>query len=148
MKSWTEKLNSPRPHQVKPAPRDMAGMKAGQIMLIPTAHMIDDFIRKLPEGQSKHPRRLRAELADQFRAEITCPITTGIFLRIVAEAAWESYQSGTPLSEVTPVWRVISPDTPTFSKLSFDNQFILDQRESEGLDKEVSQESSSSTRSP
>lgn len=134
MKSWTEKLNSPRPHQVKPAPRDIAGMKAGQIMLIPTARIIDDFIRGIDEGTCLDPRRMRTELARQFKAEVTCPITTGILLRIVTEAAWEAYDSGQPLSEITPVWRMVGPDTPTFAKLSFDNRFILDQREREGLD--------------
>ena len=32
MRSWADKLADPRPHVVKPAPIDIAGMKAGQIM--------------------------------------------------------------------------------------------------------------------
>ncbi len=35
-KTWTDKFNDPRPHQVKPAPMDIAGMKKGEIMLVPT----------------------------------------------------------------------------------------------------------------
>lgn len=134
MKSWIEKLNSSRPHQVKPVPINIAGMKAGQIMLIPTAKIIDDYINKIPTGQSVNPRLMRDQLARQYEAEITCPITTGIFLRIVSEAAWEAYDNGKPLSQITPVWRIIGPDTPTFKKLSFDNRFIIDQRAREGLD--------------
>jgi len=134
MKSWTEKLNSGKPHQVKPVPMNIAGMKKGQIMLIPTALMVDEFICNIPQGTSMNPRQMRDQLASQFDAQVTCPITTGIFLRIVAEAAWEAHENGTPVSEICPVWRVISNDTPTMKKITFDPQFLRDQRRKEGLD--------------
>ena len=41
MKTWTDKLADPRPHVVKPAPIAIADMKAGRIMLVPTARLID-----------------------------------------------------------------------------------------------------------
>ena len=134
MKSWTEKLNSPKPHQVKPVPKDMAGMKKGQTMLIPTAKIVDRFIRAIPEGRSTDYRALRAALARQYGAEVTCPITTGIFLRIVAEAAWEAYENGAGIDEITPVWRVLDKNSPTVKKISFDPQFLYDQRQREGLE--------------
>ena len=37
-KTWAERLQGGKPHQIKPAPIDIAGMKAGQIMLVPTAY--------------------------------------------------------------------------------------------------------------
>ena len=49
-KTWTDKLADPRPHVVKPAPIDISGMKAGQIMLVPTAKLVDEFIRAIPRG--------------------------------------------------------------------------------------------------
>ncbi len=134
MKSWTEKLNSEKPHQVKPVPMNIAGMKKGQIMLIPTALIVDRFIRNIPEGEAMNPRQMRDQLANEFDAEVTCPITTGIFLRIVAEAAWEAHENGTPVSQICPVWRVISKDTPTIRKITFDPQFLLEQRRKEGID--------------
>jgi hypothetical protein len=33
MKTWTEKLNSGGSHEVKPAPINIAGIKAGEFML-------------------------------------------------------------------------------------------------------------------
>ena len=51
-KTWTEKFNAPERHQVKPVPIDIAGMKKGEIMLIPTPKIIDAFIARIPRGQS------------------------------------------------------------------------------------------------
>ncbi len=133
MKSWAEKLNSSRPHQVKPVPMNMAGMKKGQIMLIPTAKIVDDFIRAIPEGQSMDGRALRAALARHHDAEVTCPVTTGIFLRIIAEAAWEAHENGAGIDEITPVWRVLDKNSPTVKRISFDPEFLYDQRQREGL---------------
>ena len=134
MKTWTEKLADPRPHVVKPAPIAIAGMKAGQIMLVPTARLVDDFIRRIPRGRAMDARALRAALAAALGAEVTCPITTGLHLRTVAEAAWEAIAGGEPISKVTPVWRVLGPASPTLSKLSFDTAFIHERRGLEGLD--------------
>ena len=43
--SWSDRLNDAKPHQVKPVPINIAGMKAGEIMLVPSA---DRFIRSIP----------------------------------------------------------------------------------------------------
>ena len=133
MKSWNEKLHSPRPHQVKPAPMNIAGMKKGQIMLVPTALMIDKFIRNIPAGTSMDIKTMRQKMAGEHKAEVSCPITTGILLRIVAEAAWEDHDQGAPVSAMTPVWRVLDKNATTTKKLSFDAQFLSDQRKNEGL---------------
>ncbi len=133
--TWTDRLQDARPHQVKPAPIDIAGMKAGQIMLVPSALMVDAFIRTLPRGRSLSARELRAAMAAAHGAEVTCPITTGFHLRTVAEAAWEALAAGTPISHLAPVWRVLPPDSLTLKKLSFDTAFIRQQREDEGLDR-------------
>jgi hypothetical protein len=131
--TWTEKLNSPKRHEVKPAPINIAGMKAGQIMLVPTAKIVDDFIRTIPKGVSMDVKTLRAKLARKYKAEVTCPITTGYHLKTVAEAAFEAHQQGAKLREITPIWRVLDQSTPTTKRLSYDPAFIMDQRAREGL---------------
>jgi hypothetical protein len=133
-KTWAERLHAGTAHQVKPAPIDIAGMKAGQIMLMPTALLVDAFIRTVPKGRSLSARQLRDALAAAHGAEVTCPITTGFHLRTVAEAAWEALANGTPINRLTPVWRVLPPGSLTLKKLSFDSAFIRHQREAEGLD--------------
>ena len=48
------------------------------------------------------------QLAKDFSADVTCPLTTGIFLRIVAEAAEENRLAGH--KRLAPYWRVIKED--------------------------------------
>ena len=132
-KTWTEKLNNDKPHQVKPVPKDMAGMKAGEIMLVPSARIVDDFIRSIPECTEMDVKTLRKQLAQRFGAEVTCPITAGIHVRIVAEAACEALDAGATLSEITPFWRVLDADAPITRKLSCGVNFVRDQRAREGL---------------
>ncbi len=115
--SWTDKLRNGKPHQVKPVPVNIAGMKEGQVMLVPSAQIVERFIRRLPEGRLLDTRELRARLARQYRAEATCPITMGFMLRIVAEAAWEARQAGAGSDALTPVWRVLEDDSLTLKKL-------------------------------
>jgi crotonobetainyl-CoA:carnitine CoA-transferase CaiB-like acyl-CoA transferase len=133
MKSWSERLNDPRPHQVKPVPADIAGMKKGEVMLIPTAKIVDSFIRTIGKGRSMDVPTLRATLARRYKAQVTCPITTGFRLRTVAEAAWEAHQNGTPLSRITPFWRVLDEKAPTTAKLSFGAAVVKARRAAEGL---------------
>lgn len=133
-KTWTQRLQDGPVHEVKPAPIGIAGMKAGQLMLVPTARLVDAFIRAIPVGRSLSARELRQALAEAHGAEVTCPITTGFHLRTVAEAAWEALASGTPIERITPVWRALPEGSPTLARLSFDMRFILNQRALEGLD--------------
>jgi hypothetical protein len=112
---------------------DIAGMKKGEIMLVPTARMVDAYIRKLPPGANVDVRTLRHRLARQYDAEVTCPITTGFHLRTVAEAAYEAYQSGAALEEVTPFWRVLDEGSPTTGRLACGVAFVREQRAREGI---------------
>jgi hypothetical protein len=132
-KSWAEKMKSAKPHEVKPAPIDIAGMKAGQIMLVPTPKIVDDFIRKIPKGTSMDVRTLRTKLARKHRAEVTCPITTGFHLRTVAEAACEAHERGAKLRDITPFWRVLDEYALTSKRLSCGMTFIRKQRAREGI---------------
>lgn len=132
-RSWADKLCDPRPHQVKTAPVDIAGMKAGQIMLVPTARQVDAFIRAIPAGRSVDVPTLRRKLARRHRAEVTCPITTGFHLRTVAEAALEAHAAGASLDSITPFWRMLDAAAPTTAKLSCGAAFLVRLRRREAL---------------
>jgi hypothetical protein len=133
-KTWSEKLATAGEPVVKPAPMDIAGMKKGQVMLVPTARQIDAFIRTLPAGRAMDARTLRATLARQHGAEVTCPIYTGYHLRTVAEVAGAALAAGVDPAEVTPVWRVLDARAPTLSRLDCGSAGILARRKAEGLD--------------
>lgn len=81
-------------------------------MLIASPLAVQDELATVPAGRVITAPQLRARLARRFGADYTCPITTGIFLRIVAEAALEEARAG----EV-PVWRVVSENGALLEKL-------------------------------
>jgi hypothetical protein len=132
-KTWAERMASCRPHEVKPAPIDIAGMKAGEIMLVPSTQIVDQFIRSIPAGASMDLKTLRKKLARRYRAEVTCPITLGFHLRTVAEAAFEAHRQGTKLSDITPFWRVLDEAAPTTARLACGVDFVTRQRRKEGI---------------
>lgn len=132
-KTWQEKLTRYDQPQVKKSDKAFAGIKAGQLMLIPTPLVIDQYIRQIPKGTSVTIETLRRDLALEYGAEVTCPLTTGMFVRIVAEAAYEAYENGTPPEEITPFWRVIDEASPLARKLSFGTDFLIEQRRPERL---------------
>lgn len=70
-------------------------------------------------------------MATRHAADATCPASTGIFLRIVAERACEQMADGRGPSEVTPFWRVIEPGSALAAKLSCGTEFVATQREIE-----------------
>lgn len=132
-KSWHEKLNIDRQPVIEKADKDFGGVKTGQIMLIPTPKLVDAYIRQIPKGKEVDVATIRKDLAAEYHAEVTCPLTTGIFIRIAAEAAYEEYEKGTSLNKITPFWRAISLHSPAAKKLSFGTEFLKEQREKEGL---------------
>ena len=77
-------------------------------MLIPTPLGVDALIRKVERGKLISDKQIRERLASNFHADLTCPMTTGIFIRIVAETAEEDLRNGR--EQITPYWRVIKPD--------------------------------------
>lgn len=130
-KSWTEKLNAPAEPVVKPAPISIAGMQAGQIMLVPTARMIADFMSAIPFGHTVDILSMRRELATRHHAEVTCAIYTGYHLRTVAEAALEAHAAGLPAEAITPFWRVLDEDSPTTGRLPNGIAFVAARRAAE-----------------
>lgn len=132
-RDWIAKIARSRPAEVQRLEKDGPVMKAGQLMLISSPTDIESEIRTIPEGQSVTAADLRGRLAAAAGADVTCPLTTGIFLRIVTEAANQRMDAGEPVSGLVPVWRVIDHKAPLLKKLTFDPQWLMHLRESEGI---------------
>lgn len=112
-KSWREKMDHPA--KVVAIPPQMQKRFGRGKMLIPCPLDIDALIRKTPRGKLITQNQIREKLAAAARADVACPITTGIFVRIVAEAAAEDARAGK--SRITPYWRVVRDDGSLFEKL-------------------------------
>ena len=107
-KSWREKLEKPEKPRIETAPEKWAKKYGGYKMLIPTPKLIDKTVRLIPKGKLAAVSQIRSYIAKKFDADFACPLTTGIFLRIVAEAAEEEKRAGK--TNITPYWRVIYDD--------------------------------------
>lgn len=132
-KSWSEKLVKDNEPQIKRIEKDFADIPAGAKMFIATPKIIDNYIRQIPKGKSTTLQTMRKDLAHEYRADYTCPVTTGIFLRIVSEAAHEQIQNGKPKTSVAPFWRLVDENSTLAKKLSFGCDFIKSQRYKEGI---------------
>lgn len=106
-KTWREKLENPP----KGLPKVVHGPKkwekrfGGIRVLVPTPLLVDKLVRKVPKRKLVTINQIREKLAKNFKADSTCPLTTGIFLRIISEVAEEDLRKGK--KQVTPYWRVI-----------------------------------------
>lgn len=119
-KTWSEKMASPCTAEVQVLDKPMMKVPAGAKMLISTPGDIAAMIQTIPAGQVWTTTELREALAKSAGADVTCPLTTGIFLRIVTEYTHERAMTGTPMSELAPVWRAVGPKSSLRPKLSFD----------------------------
>lgn len=107
-KSWNEKLHNQDHSKIVDIPPRMAKRLGGGTMLIPKPLDVDALIRKTRKGKLVTVSEIRSRLARDNKADTTCPLTTGIFIRIAAEAAEEDLRDGK--KPVTPYWRVIKDD--------------------------------------
>ncbi len=107
-KTWREKLEKEQEPKVVDVPPKMTKRFGTGKMLVPTPLLVDALIRKVAKGKLVTIGEIRERLAKDFKVDSTCPLTTGIFLRIAAETAEEDLRMGR--QEITPYWRVIRDD--------------------------------------
>ena len=105
---WRDKLEKPQQPKLVRVPPKMTATFGKGMMLIPTPKLVDEIIRKVARGKLVTVGEIRKKLARDHGADVTCPLTTGIFLRIAAEAAAEDLDHGA--KRVTPYWRVVRDD--------------------------------------
>ena len=130
-KSWKQKMATKPPHTVT-LDKDFAGVPAGAKLLISCPAEVEQYLRKhVPPGEIREVQQVRRELAELHGADATCPVSTAIFLRTVAEAAWDEIESGTAVTDVAPFWRVVDPKSPLAKKLRAGPVWIEQQRAAE-----------------
>lgn len=76
----------------------------GKTMVIAPPIDYDDFMKKVPKGKLITTDTLRKAIAKKYNTDLTCPLTCGIFINIVA---WASYQRN---ENITPYWRTLKSD--------------------------------------
>ncbi len=108
-KSWQEKLKDskglPKIVKITSKMADRWGTKVGDTVVIPAPVEVDEIMKKVPKGRLTTINEIRKILAQKHGATICCPITTGIFARIAAEASEEIALQGK--KNITPYWRTL-----------------------------------------
>jgi alkylated DNA nucleotide flippase Atl1 len=109
-KSWRDKLENPVEGlpKVVDVPVKWRKQMGGRMILVPTPMLVDERIRKVRKGKLITNGQIRRDLAKKFKADSSCPMTVGIFLRISSETAEEDRQKGR--KRITPYWRVVKDD--------------------------------------
>ena len=74
-------------------------------MVIPAPSEVDALMKQVPKGRVVTINELRAALAAKHKVSFACPLTTGIFSWIAAQAAAEAAAAGK--KRVTPFWRTL-----------------------------------------
>ncbi|MDX2130197.1 MAG: hypothetical protein SFU91_14280 [Chloroherpetonaceae bacterium] len=123
-KTWEEKFHTRIEPEIKRIDKAFADIPENGLMLIATPKIIEDYVRQIPKGTVVSIKQMRRDLAAEYGAEFTCPVTTGIFLRIVSEVNYERYLSTQDASQVAPFWRAIEAKSSILKKLTFPVSFI------------------------
>jgi hypothetical protein len=110
---------------VKILDKGFSDISAGEKMLISSPEKISEFIFTIPKGSHLSIKELRRGLALKAGADNTCPVTTGIFLRMAIEQHKDD--------ENFPYWRVVDEKHPVVKKLNLDENQIKMRRVDEGI---------------
>ena len=108
--------------------KPFGGVKAGETMFVATPQIVDAYIRSIPHGKTETIPEMRDALAAAESCSGTCPMSTSIFVRMVAEAALEDIADGKTVSEVSPFWRMITSKDKMAKKLNVAPAWIDEQR--------------------
>jgi alkylated DNA nucleotide flippase Atl1 len=88
-----------------PIPREMQRSLGKGTMIVPRPLDVEAAMRSVRTGKLITLTQIRARLAKKAGADKCCPLTTGIFARLAAEAAEEDAAQGK--KRTTPWWRTI-----------------------------------------
>jgi alkylated DNA nucleotide flippase Atl1 len=113
-------------------------------MLIASPAEVLEVLKSIPRGSLLTLSTLRATLAAKHEADYACPMTTGIFLRIAAEAIEEHQREKEDglvsefsalfesSEEMIPYWRVVRDDGELIDKLPGGIEAQADKLRAEG----------------
>lgn len=129
-KTWGEKMNAKPPHHVI-LEKDFAGIPKGSKLHISSPIEVVQALKNIPPGSTMSIQAFRRMLAEKNSCDATCPVSTSLFLRIVAEHTWEEFSRTGSTHDLAPFWRVVESSSPMAKKLGFDSAWIDLQRELE-----------------
>jgi hypothetical protein len=115
-KSAREQLVIDHPSHGRPfeIPARMAGSAGKSTMIVPRPRDVEALMKTPRKGKLITMGQIRAKLAKAAKVDLCCPLTTGIFARLAAEAAEDDAAAGK--SRITPYWRTARDDGKLMNK--------------------------------
>jgi hypothetical protein len=129
--NWAAKLAKPRNVKRVRIDAPFAGIPAGSMLFVGTPNIVANYAKKIPHGETRTIERMRRDIARNNDCDAMCPVSTAIFLRMVAEGAWDELQAGKTPDKVVPFWRLIEPGSTIAKKLRADSAWLAHQRDIE-----------------
>ena len=128
---WREKLKNDNglPKVVKISGKMVKRWGRGTLA-IAAPKEVDAIMRKVPKGKLITINQIRQKLAKKHKATIACPITTGIFAWIAANAAEDA--AGEGKKNITPFWRTLKSEGQLNEKYPGDTRWQKKLLEKEG----------------
>ena len=106
-KSWKEKLNDNKDlPKIQKVPQRLRAKWGTGTFVIPAPLEVDGLMKLVPRRKLTTINEIRSALAAKHKANLACPITTGIFAWIAANAAEEEVATK-PRARITPYWRTL-----------------------------------------
>lgn len=104
--SWKEKLNKDKDlPKIQKIDEKMSKRWGTGTFVIAKPIEIYEIMKKVPKGKLITINEIRQILAQKYETDIACPITTGIFAWVSANAAEEERQEGK--KRILPYWRTL-----------------------------------------
>jgi hypothetical protein len=84
------------------------GAKPGDAIVLAPPLEVDEIMKNVPKGKLITIYEICNQLAKKHGVNFCCPLTTGIFINIVAHAAEELKEKR--VGKITPYWRTVKID--------------------------------------
>ena len=123
-----ENPNLPKVVEIPPKMQKRLGTGT---LLLPSPRDVEGVIRAIRKGTVKTVGEIREDLAAKYSTTSACPLVTGIFVRISAEAAEEDALQGK--ARITPYWRVVKNDGSLYPSFPGGVQRQAERLRAEGL---------------
>ena len=89
-------------------PEGITWAPAGSSMVVSTPKEVHALMAGVPTGKLITTNTLREKLANKYNTDITCPMSTGIFVNIASAASEEMKALG--IDDRIPWWRTLKND--------------------------------------
>lgn len=130
-RSWCEKLNDSKDlPRVEKITEKLSKRWGTGTVVIPAPLEVNEMMRKVPKGKVTTVNEIRVALAKKHEATIGCPMTTGIFAWVAANASEEEKSKGQ--KNITPYWRTLKAGGVINEKYPGGVEALKDMLEKEG----------------